>query len=121
MTGCASMRRVVASGRGVLFLAALLCAGDAAAELNCNVGIEFRDDGRLRACVLNGHHRIHTESGVAVTCADGTRLEQHEDGSLQRCTLAAPAVLDARQCAVGSEVEFDRDGRLLHCRAAPSG
>lgn len=100
---------------------AALAAGVAVAEVNCNVGIEFRDDGRFRACVLNGHHRIHTATGAAVTCADGTRLEHHFDGRLERCTLAVPAVIDDRRCDAGDEAVFDAGGRLLHCKGKPSG
>lgn len=119
--GSMSIRTTILAHRALTAVVALLWAGSVGAQLNCNVGIEFRDDGRLRACVLNGHHRIYTESGVAVTCADGARLEQHRDGTLERCTLAAPAVLDDRQCAAGSQVVFGTDGRLLHCKAGPSG
>ena len=110
--------------KSVLF--GVLCAGvllslSAHAELNCNVGIEFHDDGRLRSCVLNGDHRIHTESGIALTCAHGQRLEHHRDGTLAECTLAKPARLDDRQCAAGDVVRFDAAGRLLHCKARKSG
>lgn len=89
----------------------------ARAELNCNVGIEFHDDGRLRSCVLNGDHRLYTESGVALTCADGRRLEHHRDGTLAVCTLASPVNLDGQRCDAGDVVRFDAAGRLLQCKA----
>ncbi len=103
-----------AGGVGWVVLAIL--AGAARADLNCNAGIEFYPQGPVRGCVLNGHHRIHTEHGVAVTCADGRRLEQHADGTLARCTLAQPARLDGQDCAAGSEVEFAADGAMLRCK-----
>jgi hypothetical protein len=107
--------------RSWLAPALLLAAGAVHGELNCNVGIEFYDDGRVRACVLNGNHHIYTESGTPVTCADGERLEEHRDGSLARCTLALPAEIEGRRCAAGGEVAFGDDGHLLRCQEAPTG
>lgn len=95
---------------------AILLARTAFAEVNCNVGIEFRDDGRFRACVLNGDHRLHVGEGIVLTCADGHRLERHRDGALERCTLAAPVMLDGTACVPGSLVVFDAEGRLLQCK-----
>jgi hypothetical protein len=90
-------------------------SGPLRAEPNCNVGVEFHPSGGVRACVLNGHHRLHTERAGPITCADGTRVEQHADGTLARCTLLEPARVEGQDCARGAVVRFAPDGALARC------
>ena len=106
-------------GLGAL-VAALALSAPAAAQVNCNVGIDFYPDGGVKGCVLNGHHRIHTVDGSVVVCADGERLEQHPDGRLARCTLREAARLDGAVCPPRSQVRFEVDGRLRECLPPPA-
>ena len=115
-TASVPLRRAGAAG-----VVLALAAGLARAELNCDPGIAFHPGGGVRGCVLNGDHRLYTEGGVAVVCASGAWLEQHPDGTLARCTLRAPAVIEGQPCPAGSEVRFAPDGSLRGCPAAPPG
>ena len=100
----------------VAIVASLLAASGATyAELNCNVGIEFHAAGGVRACLLNGHHRLHTRFAGAITCADATRVEQHPDGVLARCTLFEPARLEGQDCPQGAIVRFAASGAFVRC------
>lgn len=110
-----------ARGTTAVLLCLLAGTGALRAEPNCNVGIEFHPSGGVRACVLNGHHRLHTERAGPITCADGTRLEQHADGTLARCTLLEPARLEGQDCARGAVVRFAPDGALARCMHEPAG
>lgn len=98
-----------------VLLTLLAGSGPLRAEPNCNAGVEFHPSGGVRACVLNGHHRLHTERAGPISCADGTRLEQHADGTLARCTLLEPARLEGQDCARGAVVRFAPDGALVRC------
>lgn len=105
-----------------MLLIALFVPGlGAEAQLNCNVGIDFYANGGIRRCILNGDHRIYTEGGVPISCADGKPLEQHPDGTLARCTLRHPARLDGSDCPARAEVSFDEHGRLKQCRQKSPG
>ena len=87
----------------------------AAAQLNCNVGVEFYPEGGIKSCKLNGDHRVYTAQGRAVTCADGYVAVQFPGGRLKSCTLAATFVYDARPCTAGSRIEFSLDGTVSKC------
>ncbi len=89
----------------------------AAAQLNCNVGIEFYPGGAIRRCVLNGHHRLHTARGQALTCADGHAVLLYEDGRLQRCTLQTPFAAGGVTCGAGRVVTLAPDGTMTACEA----
>lgn len=96
-------------------LALLAAAAAARAEPNCNAGVEFHPGGGVRACVLNGHHRLHPGQAGPITCSDGTRLEQYADGKLARCTLLEPVRLEGQDCARGAVVRFTPDGAFARC------
>ncbi len=87
----------------------------AAAQLNCNVGVEFYPDGGIKGCNLNGAHRIYTAQGQAVSCADGHVAMLFPDGRLKSCTLAATFAQDPLQCATRSRIEFRHDGTMSKC------
>lgn len=107
------------SVRGVVVLASL-AAGfvttTASAQLNCNPGIEFYAEGPIKACNLNGNHRLYTVRGDVVVCADGHPLVQFPDGRLQSCTVAEPSVIAGEHCDAASRVELAPDGALESCR-----
>jgi hypothetical protein len=86
------------------------------AQVNCNPGVEFYDEGPLKRCNLNGNHRLYTDRGDVVVCADGHPLVQFLDGRLQSCTLAEPSVIAGARCEAMARVEFDADGNLRSCR-----
>jgi hypothetical protein len=92
-----------------------LFSGTAAAQLNCNVGVHFYPSGAIKSCNLNGHHRIYTAQGQAVTCADGHTLEHYPNGKLKSCTLAIAFVVDSVRCAAHSRIELNSDGTLSRC------
>jgi len=105
--------------RGVAILvslAASLVMTTASAQLNCNPGIEFYAEGPIKACNLNGNHRLYTVRGDVVVCADGYPLVQFLDGRLQSCTVAEPSVIAGERCDASSRVELAPDGALESCR-----
>lgn len=96
-------------------LVLMFLSGVAAAQLNCNVGVEFYPEGGIKSCKLNGDHRVYTAQGRAVTCADGYVAVQFPGGRLKSCTLAATFVYDALRCTSQSRIEFRRDGTVSKC------
>lgn len=107
------------SVRGVAVLVSLatsLVMTTASAQLNCNPGIEFYAEGPIKACNLNGNHRLYTVRGDVVVCADGYPLVQFPDGRLQSCTVAEPSVIAGEHCDASSRVELALDGALESCR-----
>ena len=86
------------------------------AQVNCNPGIEFYDQGPLKRCNLNGNHRLYTVRGDVVVCADGHPLVQFLDGRLQSCTLADTSVIVGERCEAPARVELASDGSLRSCR-----
>jgi hypothetical protein len=97
-----------------LFTALVMSA--ATAQLNCNPGIEFYAEGPIKACNLNGNHRLYTVRGDVVVCADGHPLVQFPDGRLQSCTVAEPSVIAGERCDASSRVVLASDGALESCR-----
>lgn len=98
------------------FLTAGLVVTTASAQLNCNPGIEFYAEGPIKACTLNGNHRLHTARGDVVVCADGFPLVQFPDGRLRSCTIAEASVIAGVRCETSSRVEIAPDGALERCR-----
>ncbi|GMQ89860.1 MAG: hypothetical protein BMS9Abin10_0195 [Gammaproteobacteria bacterium] len=96
-------------------LALTLLGASAAAQLNCNVGVQFYPGGGIESCNLNGDHRLYTARGQPLTCLNGRRLVQYPDGRLKSCTLAQPVNFEARPCARLSVVQLDPDGKLKKC------
>jgi hypothetical protein len=89
------------------------------AQLNCNVGVDFYPGGAIRSCVLNGDHRLHTEQGQSLTCANGHAAVLYENGRLQSCVLARPLTSGPLLCAAGNRVELRPDGTPAACLADP--
>jgi hypothetical protein len=107
------------TARGVavaMALATILGAMPASAQLNCNPGIEFYDDGPLKQCNLNGDHRLHMVRGDVIVCANGYPLVQFPDGRLQSCTVNDISVIAGERCDARTWVELAPDGSLLSCR-----
>ena len=100
----------------LLVLAALHWVGPAAAQLNCNAGIEFYPAGGIKSCQLNGHHQFTTNTGYRLVCADSKNIEQYPDGRIRSCILKQPAEFDAIACEGGSKIEFDAEGLVLSCK-----
>ncbi len=108
-----------------LFLRPLACAGIviglvfstyAAAQLNCNVGIEFYPSGAIKSCKLNGDHQFWVKEGQAVKCADGKTLTNYPDGKLHSCFIGEPQVFGEKRCQASNRVEFDKNGDVLRCK-----
>jgi hypothetical protein len=51
---------------GLIVVLSIGLSSVAAAELNCNVGIEFYSNGGVKTCNLNGNRRALYSSGPAV-------------------------------------------------------
>jgi hypothetical protein len=111
-----SVRRVAILAPPVAGLFTALVMSAATAQLNCNPGIEFYAEGPIKACNLNGNHRLYTVRGDVVVCADGHPLVQFPDGRLQSCTVAEPSVIAGERCEASSRVELAPDGALESCR-----
>ncbi len=106
------------SRRIVVFMILAVASGvvPVSAQLNCNPGVEFYDEGPLKRCNLNGDHRLYTDRGDVVVCADGYPLVQFLDGRLRSCTLAEPSVIAGERCEALARVEFGADDSLRSCR-----
>jgi hypothetical protein len=89
------------------------------AQLNCNVGVEFYPGGAIRSCVLSGDHRLHTELGQPLTCANGHAAVLYENGRLRSCVLARPLTSGPLPCEAGNRVELRPDGALMGCLPGP--
>lgn len=100
----------------VAILAIASLVAPASAQVNCNPGVEFYDEGPLKRCNLNGNHRLHTVRGDVVVCADGHPLVQFPDGRLKSCTVNDTSVIAGERCDAPAEVELAPDGRLRECR-----
>jgi hypothetical protein len=94
----------------------VFCAMPASAQLNCNPGVEFYQDGPLKQCNLNGDHRLYTQRGDVIVCANGHPLVQFPDGRLQSCTVNDTSVIAGERCEAPAWVELAPDGSLLSCR-----
>ena len=104
--------------RGVVLAASmtvLLGAPMVSAQLNCNPGIEFYEEGPIKQCNLNGNHRLYTVRGDVVICADGNPLVQFPDGRLRSCTVAEPSVIGGERCDAPARIEIAPDGALRSC------
>ena len=101
---------------GLVALVAILGVTTVSAQVNCNPGIEFYDNGPLKSCNLNGNHRLHTLRGDVIVCADSHLLVQFPDGRLQSCTITEPSVIAGVRCEAPARVEFAADGSLRSCR-----
>ena len=99
-----------------MILGVALVVAPVSAQVNCNPGVEFYDEGPLKSCNLNGNHRLYTARGDVVVCADGHPLVQFLDGRLQSCTLAETSVISGERCEVSARVELGRDGGLRSCQ-----
>lgn len=88
----------------------------AAAQLNCNVGIEFYPGGAIKSCELNGDHQFWVKEGQSVKCANGKTLTNYPDGKLQSCFIGEPHVFGEKRCQESSRVEFDKNGDVLSCK-----
>ena len=104
------------SAPGAATLVLVLAAAPAAAQLNCNPGIEFYAEGPIKQCNLNGNHRLHTVRGDVVVCADGHPLVQFPDGRLRSCTVAEPSTIAGRRCDAPARIDLAPDGTLERCR-----
>lgn len=97
----------------------VLFAPTSAAQLNCNVGVEYYPDGGgIKRCTLNGHHTFYTAKGLKVTCADGLPLTQWPNGAVQSCSIEKTHNFDGISCDAPSRVEFEPDGRLRKCESS---
>lgn len=92
----------------------------ASAQLNCDPGVDFYPSGALRRCTLNGHHRMHTARGQALTCASGHPAVLYEDGRLRSCVLAQRLVSGSERCEAGSRAALRPDGALARCEHGPA-
>ena len=104
--------------RGVVATTAFVCAFTAvpaSAQLNCNPGIEFYENGPVKQCNLNGDHRLHTVRGDVVVCANGHPLVQFPDGRLQSCTVVDTSVIAGKRCEAPARIELAHDGSLRGC------
>ena len=90
-------------------------AHTAAAQLNCNVGIEFYPSGAIKSCELNGDHQIWVKEGQSVKCLNGKTLTNYPDGKLQSCFIGEPHVFGEIRCEGSDHIEFDEDGNVLSC------
>lgn len=112
------MRRID-SNRCIVVVAILAIASlvtPVSAQLNCNPGVEFYDQGPLKGCKLNGNHRLYTVRGDVVVCADGHPLVQFPDGRLKSCIVNDTSVIAGERCEAPAEVELAPDGTLRECR-----
>jgi hypothetical protein len=103
---------------GVAVATALVCALGmlpASAQLNCNPGIDFYDNGPMKQCNLNGDHRLYTVRGDVVVCGNGHPLVQFPDGRLRSCTLVDTSVIAGVRCDAPARIEIAHDGGLLGC------
>ncbi len=103
--------------RIVVFMILAVASGvvPVSAQVNCNPGVAFYDEGPLKSCNLNGDHRLYTDSGDVVVCADSYPLVQFLNGRLRSCTLAEPSVIAGTRCEALAHVEFGSDGGLRSC------
>lgn len=104
--------------RAAIVAAVFVCALGAlpaSAQLNCNPGIEFYENGPVKQCNLNGHHRLYTVRGDVVVCADGHPLVQFPDGRLRSCTVFDTSVIAGERCEGPARVELTHDGSLSGC------
>jgi len=91
-----------------------MIAGNAVA-LQCAVGtIAFHDDGGVRSCVIDAHHRFSIE-GRDLWCRAGAVLATHADGGLARCTLWRSFATRDLDCPPGSVAEVSDDAVLQRC------
>lgn len=100
-------------------LAAGICLAmltPAAAQLNCNVGIEFYPKGPIKRCNLNGHHKMLTIAGETITCVNGQDAILFPNGGLKSCTIGEPHTFGDNRCEADARVEFSVKGTLLRCR-----
>ena len=88
----------------------------AAAQLNCNVGIEFYPSGEIKSCKLNGDHQFWIKEGQVVKCSNGKTLTNYPDGRLQSCVIAEPHVFGKIRCQESDLIEFDEKGNVLSCK-----
>ncbi len=113
---CGDPARVVAALMVLTALVAILGMTTVSAQVNCNPGIEFYDNGPVKSCNLNGNHRLHTVRGDVVVCADGHPLVQFPDGRLQSCTVTDTTLIAGERCEAPARVELARDGSLRSCQ-----
>ena len=93
----------------------------AAAQVNCNVGIEFYPSGAIKSCELNGDHRIWVKEGQPVTCVNGKTLTNYPGGKLQSCFIGEPHVFGEVRCQGSNRVVFDEAGNVVSCNASKPG
>ncbi len=113
---CGDPARVVAALLVLTALVAVLGMTTVSAQVNCNPGIAFYDNGPVKSCNLNGDHRLHTVRGDVVVCADGHPLVQFPDGRLQSCTVTDTTLVAGERCEAPARVALVRDGRLRRCQ-----
>ena len=87
----------------------------AAAELNCNAGIDFYPNGGIKSCNLNGNHQLYTAQGQKLVCSNGYVLVQYPGGELKSCTISVALTIDSVQCDRLSQVELKPDGTIVRC------
>ena len=86
-----------------------------AAQLNCNVGIEFYPSGAIKSCELNGDHQIWVREGQPVKCLNGKTLTSYPDGKLQSCFIGESHVFGEIRCQGPDRIDFDEDGNVVSC------
>lgn len=113
---CGGPTRGLFALAGLVAVVAILDVTTVSAQVNCNPGIEFYDNGPVRSCNLNGNHRLHTQRGDVIVCADGHLLVQFPDGRLQSCTVTDSLTIAGERCEAPARVELAADGSLRSCR-----
>ncbi len=113
---CGDPARVVAALMVLTALVAILGMTTVSAQVNCNPGIAFYDNGPVKSCNLNGNHRLYTVRGDIVVCADGHSLMQFPDGRLQSCTVTDTTLIAGERCEAPARLELAPDGSLRSCQ-----
>ncbi len=112
----ASGARLIAGAAiaGAIFALALLPG--TALGLQCHVGtITFYDAGGIKSCEIEANHEFTTTAGSMIVCHGGHLLTQHPDGTVERCTLAAPYAAEEKTCEAGHAVRLSTGGTILAC------
>lgn len=113
------MRSPFRKARVALVLAGLAgpLVPSAALGLQCHVGtITHYDNGAIRSCEIEAHHRFVMTDGRGIVCRAGHLLAQHPDGKLQSCVLNEPYDDGAQSCPAGRIVILATEGSIIYCQ-----
>ncbi len=84
--------------------------------LQCHGGtITFYDAGGIKSCEIEANHKFTTAAGSTIVCHGGHLLAQHPDGTVERCTLAAPYAAEEKTCEAGHAVTLSPGGTIQNC------